>query len=169
MTRTPPDPSASTAAVFLQLHDFLSSSFVKERLSNSLAFDSFVRNQASVGESTKKTRVDFSRGVRSQLRTMLCTPQEQGAPFPLLESHPVFTFPPVPEELVLRKLRLRVHKSTGDSLLCNQLLKRSAPFQARLYHLPLQPLPVNLLLSERLETCQSHPSLQKPRLPIRSL
>ena len=56
---------------------------------------------------------------------------EQGAPYPLLESHPVFTFPPIPEELVLRKLlRLRVHKSTGDSLLCNQFLKRCAPFLA---------------------------------------
>ena len=52
---------------------------------------------------------------------------EQGAPYPLLESHPVFTLPPIPEELVLRKLlRLRVHKSTGDSLLCNQFLKRCA-------------------------------------------
>ena len=72
MTRTPPNPSASTAAVLLQLHDrdFLSSSFAKERLSNSFAFDSFVRNQASVRESKKKkkkkTQVDFSRGVRSQ-------------------------------------------------------------------------------------------------------
>ena len=44
------------AAVLLQLHDrdFLSSSFAKERLSNSFAFDSFVRNQASMGESKKK-------------------------------------------------------------------------------------------------------------------
>ena len=68
----PPNPSASTAAVLLQLHDrdFLSSSFAKERLSNSFAFDSFVRNQASVRETKKKkkkkTQVDFSRGVRSQ-------------------------------------------------------------------------------------------------------
>ena len=56
---------------------------------------------------------------------------EQGAPYPLLESHPVFTFPPIPEELVLRKLlRLKVNKSTGDSLLCNQVPKRCAPFLA---------------------------------------
>ena len=59
MTRTPPNPSASTAAVLLQLHDrdFLSSSFAKERLAISFAFDSFdsfVRNQASVRESKKK-------------------------------------------------------------------------------------------------------------------
>ena len=45
-----------------------SSSVAKERLSNSFAFESFVRKQASVGESKKrkKTQVDFSRGVRSQ-------------------------------------------------------------------------------------------------------
>ena len=83
MTRTPPSPSASTAAVFLQLHDrdFLSSSFAKGRLSNSLAFDSFVRNQASVRESKKKKKRRFiSRGggggggfVRN-LQTNLCTP-----------------------------------------------------------------------------------------------
>ena len=43
----------------------------------------------------------------------------------------MFTSPPIPEKLVLRKLlRLRVHKSTGDSLLCNQFLKRCAPFLA---------------------------------------
>ena len=73
--RTPPNSSASTAAVLLQLHDrdFLSLSFAKERLSNSFAFDLFVRNQASMRESKKKkkTQVDFSLGgggggVRSQ-------------------------------------------------------------------------------------------------------
>ena len=53
---------------------------------------------------------------------------EQGAPYPLLESH---TFPPIPEELVLRKLlRLKVNKSPGDSLLSNQFLKSCAPFLA---------------------------------------
>ena len=85
MTRTPPDPSASTAAVLLQLHDFLSSSFVKERLSNSLAFDSFVRNQASVGESKKKKKKKKRRlisrgGFVRNLRTMLCTPLLQVSP-----------------------------------------------------------------------------------------
>ena len=56
---------------------------------------------------------------------------EQGAPYQLLEGHPVFTFPSIPEELVLRKLlRLLVHKWSGDSLLCNQFLKRCAPFLA---------------------------------------
>ena len=58
MTRTPSNPSASTTAVLFQLHDrdFLSSSFAKERLSNSFAFNSIVRNQASVGESKKKKK-----------------------------------------------------------------------------------------------------------------
>ena len=82
MTRTPPNPSASTAAVLLQLHDrdFLSSSFAKERLSNSFAFDSFVRNQASVRESKKKKKKKKKRSLISRggfvrnLRTMLCTP-----------------------------------------------------------------------------------------------
>ena len=68
-TRTPPNPSAAVADLpQLQDRNF-SSSVAKERLSNSFAFDSFVRKQASVGESKKrkkKTQVDFSRGVRSQ-------------------------------------------------------------------------------------------------------
>ena len=70
MTRPGPRPDPSTAvAVLLQLQDRnFSSSVAKERLSKSFAFDSFVRKQASVGESKKrkKTQVDFSRGVRSQ-------------------------------------------------------------------------------------------------------
>ena len=72
-----------------------------------------------------------------------------------LKDHPVFTFPPIPEELVLRKLlRLRVNKSTGDSFLCNQFLKKMCTFSGQLYHLPLQQiLPVNLLLSMCMETC----------------
>ena len=38
---------------------------------------------------------------------------------------------PILEELVLRKLLcLKVNKSTGDSVLCNQFLKRCAPFLA---------------------------------------
>ena len=63
-----PDPAKPSAvvAVLLQLQDprNFSSSVAKERLSNSFAFDSFVRKQAPVGESKKrkKTQVDFSRG-----------------------------------------------------------------------------------------------------------
>ena len=75
-TRTPPNPSAAVA-VLLQLQDRnFSSSVAKGRLSNSFAFDSFVRKQASVGESKKrkKTQVDFSWGLVRNLRTMLCTP-----------------------------------------------------------------------------------------------
>ena len=67
-TRTPPNPSAAVA-VLLQFQDRnFSSSVAKDRLSNSFAFDSFVRKQASMGETKKKKKyaVDFSRGVRSQ-------------------------------------------------------------------------------------------------------
>ena len=70
------NPSASTAAVLLQLHDrdFLSSSFAKERLPHSFALDSFVRNQASVRESKKnqKTQVDFTGGGGSFATFELC-------------------------------------------------------------------------------------------------
>ena len=90
-TRTPPNPSAAVA-VLLQLKDRnFSSSVAKERLSNSFAFDSFVRKQASVRESKKrkKTQVDFpgggGGGVVRNLRTMLCTP--------LAQSHGVCGFP----------------------------------------------------------------------------
>ena len=72
-----PNPSAAVA-VLLQLQDRnFSSSVAKERLSNSFAFDSFVRKQASVGESKKrkkKRRLIFRGGFVRNLRTMLCTP-----------------------------------------------------------------------------------------------
>ena len=114
--------------------------------------------------------------LRTEFFAQQCTEQgksvgiEQGAPFPLLESHPVFTLPPIPEELVLRKLlRLRVHKVDWRLSSVQSISKKMCTFSGQLYHPPLQPLPDNLLLSERFETCQSHPSLQKTRLPIRSL
>ena len=62
MTRTPPNSSAALAlAVLLELHDRdFSSRVAKERLSNSFAFDSFVRKQVSVKESKKKKNtVDY--------------------------------------------------------------------------------------------------------------
>ena len=95
---------------------------------------------------------------------------EQGTPYPLLESHLVFTFPTIPEQLVLRELlRLKVNKSTGDPLHVQSISKKMSTFSGQLYHLPVQPLPVNLLLPMCLESCQGHPSLQKPRFPIRSI
>ena len=70
MTRPGPRPTRPPPLQFpcnRQDRNF-SSSVAKERLSNSFAFDSFVRKQATVCESKKrkKTQVDFSRGVRSQ-------------------------------------------------------------------------------------------------------
>ena len=59
-TRTPPNSSAALAlAVLLQLHDRdFSSRVAKERLSNSFAFDSFVRKQTRWERAKKKT-VDY--------------------------------------------------------------------------------------------------------------
>ena len=82
-----------------------------------------------------------------------CTDQDksaesdEGAPYPLSENTPSFTFPPIPEELVLRKLlRLQVNKSSGDSLLCHQLLKKCALFWQALSPTsstsPCQPAPI---------------------------
>ena len=72
-------------AVLLQLHDLdFSSRAAKERLTNSFAFNSFVRKQTLVRESKKKKkrkkrRLIFARvggggGVVRIFRTMLCTP-----------------------------------------------------------------------------------------------
>ena len=54
---TRPGPPSLQFWLLLQLQDHnFSSSVAKERLSNSFAFDSFVRKQASVGESKKRKK-----------------------------------------------------------------------------------------------------------------
>ena len=54
-----------------------------------------------------------------------------GAPYPLPDGAATFTFPPISESLVLRKLlRLRPSKATADSLFCNRFLQKCAPFLA---------------------------------------
>ena len=51
-----------------------------------------------------------------------------GAPFPLPQHHPSFTFPEISELSVFRKLqRLSPFKSTGDMFITNQLLRETAP------------------------------------------
>lgn len=52
-----------------------------------------------------------------------------GAPFPLSPSHPRFEFPPITEQLTLRRLqRLPIHKATADKLITNRMLRECAPF-----------------------------------------
>ena len=54
-----------------------------------------------------------------------------GAPYPLPDGAATFTFPPISESLVLRKLlRFRPSKVTADSLFCNRFLQKCAPFLA---------------------------------------
>ena len=54
-----------------------------------------------------------------------------GAPYPLPDGAATFTFPPISESLVLRKLlRLRPSKATANSLFCNRFLQKCAPFLA---------------------------------------
>ena len=94
------------------------------------------------------------------------------APYPLPDGAATFTFPPISESLVLRKLsllRLRPSKATADSLFCNRFLHKCAPFLGKLNHLSFQPLPINQFFSQRLETCKGHPSVQTPRQPVRSV
>ena len=51
-----------------------------------------------------------------------------GAPFPLPQHHPSFTFPEISELSVFRKLqRLSPFKSTGNMFITNQLLRETAP------------------------------------------
>ena len=66
-----------------------------------------------------------------------------GAPFPLPQHHPSFTFPEISELSVFRKLqRLSPFKSTGDMFITNQLLRETAPVistsLAYLYNLSLK-------------------------------
>ena len=93
-----------------------------------------------------------------------------GTPYPLPDGAATFTFPPISESLVLRKLlRLRPIMATADSLFCNRFLQRCALFLAS---------SITFLFSLSLSTssfpnawklCKGHPSVQTPRQPVRSV
>ncbi len=52
-----------------------------------------------------------------------------GAPFPMRDDHPKFTFPPISESTVLKRLqRLAVVKACGDASITNRILRETAPF-----------------------------------------
>ena len=93
-----------------------------------------------------------------------------GTPYPLSDGSATFTFPPISESLVLRKLlRLRPIKATADSLFCNRFLQKCAPFLASSITFVFSlSLPTSSFPSA-WKLCKGHPSVQTPRQPVRSV
>ena len=98
---------------FIQIRDTLSTNGEHHRVAEVKSFPAIPKSMRSVNEEQNGANLKkvvslaglhHTTDLLAEFFAQRCTDQgksvgiEQGAPYPLLESHPAFTFPPIPEE-----------------------------------------------------------------------